>query len=106
MKDNPVRLASAIVSFLSALALWGINSVPADLPTEVETSATGLAVLVAAFIGERIGKFVQGRWTEPKGVLDEIIANQHGEEDNVSQYAKARAHNDTDHLPPNMGVDR
>lgn len=104
LRNNPVKaqggVTGVIASFITSLGNWGMTAL--ELPQDVVTSANGVLLIVAAVIGSMIGKWVQRRYTEPKGVIDEIIANQHGEEANVPRYSKARAHDETDHLPPNM----
>lgn len=104
LKDNPVRTsggATGIIStFLASLGIWGLSALA--VPPAVMTSGIAVVVLAAAVIGGVIGNWVQKHYTEPKGVIDEIVANMQGEESNATVYAKARAHNDTDHLPKGM----
>jgi hypothetical protein len=75
LKDNPVKtaggLTGAITGLLVPLADWGLAQVPEAVPGDVKTSASVLAIAVAALVGERIGKFVQRRFTEPRGARDE-----------------------------------
>jgi hypothetical protein len=74
LRDNPVKsaggLTGAITGLLVPLAEWGLAQVPEAVPGDVQTSASVLAIAVAALVGERIGKSVQRRWTEPKGARD------------------------------------
>lgn len=99
-RDNPVRTAGgitgALLGLLVSLADWGLDSVPASVPGEVRTAAYGLVVLAAAVVAERVGKWVQRRFTEPKDVLDDLIRRMEGEPLQGTRYAQARAANDTD----------
>jgi hypothetical protein len=109
LKDNPVKtaggLTGAITGLLVPLADWGLAQVPEAVPGDVQTSAGVLAIAVAALVGERIGKFIQRRWTEPKGALDEVIANMHGETDPAAtSYQKDKAAGG-DHAAPDDGLD-
>lgn len=104
LRDNPVRtyggITGAVASFITSLGAWGIETL--ELPEDVAMSTHGLLLIVAALLGQWIGKTVQKHFTEPKGTIDEIVANLHGKESNATQYQKARAHDDTDHLPEGM----
>jgi hypothetical protein len=109
LKDNPVKaaggLTGAITGVLVPLADWGLAQVPEAVPGDVQTSAGVLATAAAVLVGERIGKFVQRRWTEPKGALDEVIANMHGETDpEATAYEKEKAAGG-DHAAPDDGLD-
>jgi len=109
LKDNPVKtaggLTGAVTGLLVPLAKWGVEQVPEAVPGDVATSAGVLATAAAVLVGELVGKFVQGRWTEPKGALDEVIANMHGETNpNVTAYEKDKA-GGGDHAAPDDGLD-
>jgi hypothetical protein len=75
LKDNPVKtaggLTGAITGLLVPLADWGLAQVPEAVPGDVQTSAGVLATAAAVVVGERIGKFVQRRFTVPKSARDE-----------------------------------
>jgi hypothetical protein len=75
LKDNPVKatggLTGAVTGLLVPLAEWGLEQIPEAVPGDVQTSAGVLAIAVAALVGERIGKFVQRRFTVPRGERDE-----------------------------------
>lgn len=109
LKDNPVKvtggLTGAITGLLVPLVDWGLTQIPETVPGDVQTSAGVLATAVAVLVGERVGKFVQGRFTEPKGALDEVISNLHGETNpNVTAYEKDKA-GGGDHAAPDDGLD-
>lgn len=109
LRDNPVKtaggLTGAITGLLVPLAEWGLEQIPEAVPGDVQTSAGVLAIAIAALVGERIGKFMQRRFTEPKGVLDEVIANMHGETNpSVTAYEKDKA-GGGDHAAPDDGLD-
>lgn len=105
-RDNPVRTAGgitgAVLALLVSLADWGLESIPASVPGEVRTAAYGLVVLAAALIAERVGKWVQGRFTEPKGALDELIRAREGEPSKGTAYERARGRNETDPHGPDL----
>jgi hypothetical protein len=107
LRDNPVKaaggLTGAITGVLVPLAEWGLEQVPEVVPGDVQTSAGVLATAAAALVGERIGKLIQRRWTEPKGVLDEVIANMHGETNpEATSYERDKA-GGGDHAAPTTG---
>lgn len=99
-RDNPVRTAGgitgAVLALLVSLADWGLESIPATVPGEVRTAAYGLVVLLAALIAERVGKWVQRRFTEPKDVIDDLVRRMEGEPLAGTKYAQGRASNETD----------
>lgn len=104
LKDNPVRtyggVTGAVASFITSVGAWGIEAL--ELPVKVATSTNGLLLIVAALLGQWVGKTVQKHFTEPKGVIDEVVAKTQGEESNATPYQKARANDDSDHLPEGM----
>jgi hypothetical protein len=109
LRDNPVKvtggITGAITGLLVPLAEWAVSQVPEAVPGDVRTSAGVLATALAVLVGERVGKFAQGRFTEPKGALDEVIANLHGETNpNVTAYEKDKAAGG-DHDAPDDGLD-
>lgn len=109
LKDNPVAtaggLTGAVTGVLVPLAEWGVAQVPEAVPGDVQTSAGVLATAVAVVVGERIGKAVQRRWTEPKGALDEVIAQMHGETNpDATAYERDKA-GGGDHDAPDDGLD-
>jgi hypothetical protein len=109
LRDNPVKAASgltgAITGLLVPLADWGLAQVPEAVPGDVKTSAGVLATAAAVVVGERVGKFVQRRFTEPKGALDEVIANMHGETNpEATAYERDKA-GGGDHAAPDDGLD-
>lgn len=109
LKDNPVATAGGftgvVTGVLVPLAEWGVEQVPESVPGDVATSAGVLATAIAVVVGERIGKAVQRRWTEPKGALDEVIAQMHGETNpGATSYEKDKA-GGGDHAAPDDGLD-
>lgn len=108
-RDNPVRTVQgatgAVLALLVSLADWGVASLPDTVPGEVETAAYGVVVLAAAVIAERVGKWTQRRFTEPKAVLDDLIARMEGEPLSGTAYAQARAKNESDPHGPALDAD-
>lgn len=109
LEDNPVKvtggLTGAITGLLVPLVDWGLTQIPETVPGDVQTSAGVLATAVAVLVGERVGKFVQRRFTEPKGALDEVIVQMHGKTDKkATAYARDKAAGQ-DHDPPDDGLD-
>lgn len=100
VKDNPVRTANGITgllsSFLLSLVWWVLEVIPETIPVEVKTSGSLVLIALVTYLAQRVGKWLQREFTEPKEVLDNIIRQMEGEKLAGTEYAKARATNDTD----------
>lgn len=93
VRDNPVRttlpISVALALFLNETISWLLNVVNADPEWEASLMALAWAVIVLA--SERVGQWVQRYLTEPKGVLDEIIAAMADDPSvHTSRYAQGR----------------
>lgn len=103
LADNPVRALAALLAVIAPV-LTELSE--ALLGLEANAGATAAIVVVLGVLSERVGKLVQGRNTEPKAVIDALVARMEGElsqrEGEFSDYAVARARNDTDPHGPEM----
>lgn len=105
-QNNPVRTIggalTAVASLITALVEWGLEALPASVPDDVRVAGIAAVVAALGWAGQRVGKTVQGRFTEPKAVLDNLIARMEGEQLSGSAYAQSRAMNETDPHGPEL----
>lgn len=98
--DNPVRVLVAALAVVLPV-LTEIADELTVLGDQAGWSVVGLVVI--GVIGERFGKLIQGHNTEPKAVIDALIARMEGESQaGFSSYVTARANNETDPHGPDL----